>query len=119
MKSPSPPDIGSRIDYHCIPNSYLPRDMYLEKLFQLPYPFGLASIIIFWSYLSVAITILCASKYLHGGCFLFVVPFSAYLTSGARRGGKHALQHARMTTESQENLSPVSNGTERLDLEAP
>ena len=33
--------------------------------------------------------------------FLFVVPISAYLASGARRGGKHALQFAQMTTGSQ------------------
>ena len=34
--------------------------------------------------------------------FLFVDLISAYFTSGARRGGKHALQHAQMTT-----MSPV------------
>ena len=29
---------------------------------------------------------------------LFVVPISAHIASGAQRGGKHALQHAQMTT---------------------
>ena len=39
-------------------------------------------------------------KHLHGGCFLFVDLISASFAGGAPRCGKHALQHAQMTTMS-------------------
>ena len=93
-------------DYHCIPKVIHTETMVSDISFQFLLPFWPRFELSF-SGVTPSEAVLCTSKYVRGGCVCLWYYFRLYLASGAQWGGKHALQHAQMTTVCEEKSSPI------------